>query len=80
MSSCLNSSRAPKLKPCKSKCRKCSSNKATQAVKPVLGDYYREPKRSGWFPLHVFRNLTKSFARDHYVADTGDIVYYQKGF
>ena len=53
---------------------------ATQAVKPVLGDYYREPKRSGWFPLHVFRNLTKSFARDHYVADTGDIVYYQKGF
>jgi omega-3 fatty acid desaturase (delta-15 desaturase) len=53
---------------------------ATAAVKPVLGEYYREPTRSGWFPLHLFRNLTKSFARDHYVEDTGDIVYYKKAF
>jgi fatty acid desaturase len=53
---------------------------ATAAVKPVLGDYYREPKKSGFFPLHIFRNLTKSFANDHYVADTGDVIYYQKGF
>ena len=47
---------------------------ATQAVKPVLGAYYREPTRSGFFPFHVFRNLTRSFARDHYVEDTGDVV------
>jgi len=74
---------------------------ATKAVKPVLGDYYREPQKSGFFPFHIFQvrvfygvgpgrcahasssleqNLTKSFARDHYVADTGDVVYYQKAW
>ena len=53
---------------------------ATDAVKPVLGDYYREPKKSGWFPIHLFRNLTRSFSRDHYVEDTGDVVYYQPAF
>ena len=53
---------------------------ATAAVRPVLGEYYREPVKSGWFPLHIFKNLTKSFARDHFVADTGDVVYYQKAW
>lgn len=53
---------------------------ATEAVKPVMGAYYREPKRTRFFPLHLFRNLTSSFAKDHYVADNGDVVYYQKGF
>ena len=54
---------------------------ATEAAKPVFGPYYREPQRSKtWLPLHIFRNLADSFKRDHYVSDTGDIVYYQKAF
>ena len=53
---------------------------ATEAVKPLLGPYYREPKKSGIFPFHVIGNLVKSFANDHYVENTGDVVYYKKGF
>ena len=52
---------------------------ATEAAKPVMGTYYREPKRSGLLPFHLIHNLVKSFKKDHYVEDTGDIVYYQKG-
>lgn len=52
---------------------------ATEAVKPVLGDYYREPeKSSGLFPFHLFRPLFKSFSEDHFVSDEGEVVYYQK--
>nr|AEF80000.1 fatty acid desaturase 3 [Corylus heterophylla] len=50
---------------------------ATKAAKPVLGKYYREPKRSGPFPIHLIKNLVRSIAEDHYVNDNGDIVYYQ---
>lgn len=49
----------------------------TNAAKPVLGKYYREPKRSGPFPIHLIKNLVRSIAEDHYVNDDGDIVYYQ---
>lgn len=48
---------------------------ATEAVKPVMGEYYREPVRSkGPIPFHLLKNLVQSFKRDHYVADTGDVV------
>ncbi|KAJ4845967.1 fatty acid desaturase (DSD1) [Turnera subulata] len=50
---------------------------ATKASKHVLGKYYREPKRSGPFPFHLFRILVRSFREDHYVSDTGDVVFYQ---
>ncbi|CAD5164955.1 unnamed protein product [Musa acuminata subsp. malaccensis] len=50
---------------------------ATEAAKPVLGKYYREPVKSGPLPLHIFGILAKSLARNHYVSDTGDVVYYQ---
>lgn len=47
------------------------------AAKPVLGKYYREPKRSSPLPVHLIEDLTKSLKQDHYVSDTGDVVYYQ---
>ena len=49
----------------------------TKAAKHVLGKYYREPKKSGPFPFHLFENLVRSINEDHYVNDFGDIVYYQ---
>lgn len=53
--------------------------KATEAVKPVLGDYYREPVPSpGPFPTHLIEPLVRSFGKDHYVDDSGDIVFYKK--
>jgi acyl-lipid omega-3 desaturase len=52
---------------------------ATEAVKPVLGDYYREPEPSkGPLPLHLIKPLVRSFSEDHFVEDDGDIVFYQK--
>lgn len=50
---------------------------ATEAAKPVLGRYYREPEKSSPLPFHLFGVLGRSMKRDHYVNDTGDIVYYQ---
>lgn len=50
---------------------------ATEAAKPVLGKYYREPKKSGLIPFHLLDDLIKSMKKDHYVSDTGDVVYYQ---
>ncbi|KAL3826118.1 hypothetical protein ACJIZ3_022147 [Penstemon smallii] len=50
---------------------------ATNAAKPVLGKYYREPKNSGPFPFHLMGDLVRSLKQDHYVSDTGDVVYYQ---
>lgn len=53
--------------------------KATDAVKPVLGEHYREPEPSpGLFPTHLIEPLVRSFNRDHYVSDEGDIVFYKK--
>lgn len=49
----------------------------TEAAKPVFGKYYREPKKSGPVPFHLLATLWKSFKKDHFVSDTGDVVYYQ---
>lgn len=52
---------------------------ATEAVKPVLGKYYRDPQASkGPFPSHLVEPLIRSFAEDHYVESEGDIVFYKK--
>lgn len=52
---------------------------ATNAAKKVMGPYYREPEPSpGPIPTHLFKMLKHSFDNDHYVDDTGDIVYYKK--
>ncbi|PKI31852.1 hypothetical protein CRG98_047738 [Punica granatum] len=50
---------------------------ATKAAKHVLGKYYREPTKSGLIPFHLIKNLVRSLRQDHYVSDTGEIVYYQ---
>ncbi|XP_047317350.1 omega-3 fatty acid desaturase, endoplasmic reticulum-like isoform X2 [Impatiens glandulifera] len=51
---------------------------ATKAVKPILGQYYREPmKSSGLIPFHLLGNLMKSIKEDHYVSNEGDVVFYQ---
>ncbi|PNH06305.1 Omega-3 fatty acid desaturase, chloroplastic [Tetrabaena socialis] len=51
---------------------------ATAAVKPVMGPYYREPTRSpGPLPFHLIEPLVRSFSKDHFVKNTGDIVYYE---
>ncbi|KAL4458696.1 hypothetical protein ABPG75_013561 [Micractinium tetrahymenae] len=53
--------------------------KATEAVKPVMGEYYREPEPSpGWFPTHLVAPLVRSFGKDHYVEDKGNVVFYKK--
>lgn len=46
---------------------------ATEAVKPVLGSYYREPRKSGPIPFHLWDTFVASLKRDHYVPDQGDI-------
>ncbi|CAO2825685.1 unnamed protein product [Amaranthus hypochondriacus] len=51
--------------------------KATEAAKPVLGKYYRQPKKSGLFPLHLLGVFLNSLKKDHYVSDIGSVVYYQ---
>lgn len=59
---------------------------ATEACKPVLGEYYREPepcpgprigKYSIGLPTHLIKPLMDSFKKDHYVSDEGDIVFYE---
>ncbi|TYI73273.1 hypothetical protein E1A91_D07G119400v1 [Gossypium mustelinum] len=50
---------------------------ATKAAKPVIGKFYREPKKSGAVPFHLIKNLITSLAQDHYVSNSGDIVFYQ---
>ncbi|KAK1650986.1 hypothetical protein QYE76_068791 [Lolium multiflorum] len=50
---------------------------ATEAAKPVLGKYYKEPEKSAPLPFHLLGVLSRSMKSDHYVSDTGDIVYYQ---
>lgn len=52
---------------------------ATEAVKPIMGPYYREPERSpGPIPTHLIKPLIHSFENDHYVDDTGDVVFYKR--
>ncbi|BFI31024.1 acyl-lipid omega-6 desaturase (Delta-12 desaturase) [Marchantia polymorpha subsp. ruderalis] len=50
---------------------------ATAAIKPVLGDYYRVPEKSGPLPVHLITTVMKSFSEDHFVSDEGEIVFYQ---
>ncbi|KAG6728773.1 hypothetical protein I3842_02G190400 [Carya illinoinensis] len=50
---------------------------ATEAAKPVLGKYRRQPKKSGPLPFHLMGTLIRSMKQDHYVSETGDVVYYQ---
>ena len=49
----------------------------TEVARPVLGKYYREVEKSGPIPFHLLGILIRSFKQDHYVSDTGDVVYYQ---
>ncbi|KAI7736749.1 hypothetical protein M8C21_030229, partial [Ambrosia artemisiifolia] len=39
---------------------------ATEAAKPVLGKYYREPKKSWPLPFHLLGILASSMKKDHY--------------
>ena len=40
---------------------------------------YREPEKSpGPIPTHLIEPLVRSFKQDHYVDDTGDIVFYKQ--
>ncbi|CAA7389424.1 unnamed protein product [Spirodela intermedia] len=50
---------------------------ATEGAKPVLGRYYRRPEKSGPLPTHLVEALARSLKEDHFVSDTGDVVYYQ---
>ncbi|MBD1923336.1 DUF3474 domain-containing protein [Microcoleus sp. FACHB-831] len=43
---------------------------ATEAIKPILGDYYRKSERS------VFSAFLRSYKTCHFVKDTGSKVYY----
>lgn len=52
----------------------------TREAKRVLGNYYREPRKSGPVPIHLIPTLMKSLNRDHYVSDNGDIVYYETDY
>lgn len=39
----------------------------------------REPEPSkGPIPFHLLKSLKRSFSEDHFVSDTGDVVYYQQ--
>lgn len=49
----------------------------TEAAKPVLGKYYREPQKSLPLPFHLIGSLIRSLKQDHYVSDSGDVVYYR---
>lgn len=44
---------------------------ATEAIKPVLGGYYRKSNEPIW------KSFFKSYAACHFVADTGSKIYYQ---
>jgi len=49
----------------------------TEAAKPIFGDYYREPEKSSPLPFHLIKYLLQSMKQDHFVSDTGDVVFYQ---
>lgn len=52
---------------------------ATEAVKPILGKYYREPKPAqGPLPAQLVEPLVRSFSQDHYVESEGDVVFYKQ--
>ena len=52
---------------------------ATEAVKPVLGKYYREPlPAKGPLPAQLVEPLVRSFTEDHYVESQGNVVFYKQ--
>lgn len=51
---------------------------ATEACKPVMGKYYREPEPSpGPLPVHLIEPLVRSFRDDKFVEDEGEVVLYK---
>ena len=44
---------------------------ATSAIKPILGSYYRESRKS------VLRDFLRFYITCHFVSDTGGMVYYK---
>ncbi|KAI4368899.1 hypothetical protein MLD38_017404 [Melastoma candidum] len=51
---------------------------ATRASKSVMGKYYREPTKCvGPIPFHLIKQLVSSLRQDHFVSNTGDVVFYQ---
>jgi len=50
---------------------------ATEAVKPLMGPYYREPEKSGFLPFHLWGQMSKFVKECKYVKNEGSIVYYQ---
>ncbi|MEM9905337.1 MAG: fatty acid desaturase [Cyanobacteria bacterium P01_D01_bin.44] len=44
---------------------------ATEAIKPVLGEFYRESK------LPILKSLWRSYKRCYFVSDRGSKIYYQ---
>lgn len=56
----------------------CRGLTASRYVTDERGPSCREPEPSkGPIPFHLVGPLIKSFKTDHYVADEGDIVYYE---
>ncbi|CAM9841939.1 unnamed protein product [Chrysoparadoxa australica] len=50
---------------------------ATEAIKPVLGEYYVEPEKSGILPFHLIKQYFKATRECIFVEDEGDVVYYK---
>ncbi|KAI5071483.1 hypothetical protein GOP47_0013734 [Adiantum capillus-veneris] len=50
---------------------------ANEAIKSILGKYYREPKKSGVLPVHLIKQVLTSLQEDHYVDDEGDVIFYK---
>jgi len=44
---------------------------ATEAIKPILGDYYRKSEEPIW------KSFIRSYQTCHFVSDTGSNIYYQ---
>lgn len=56
-------------------------NRATTYAKPVLQSYYREPEKAPFgIPVQLIKPLLQSFANDHIVPKTGDVVAYHRYF
>ncbi|CAN0046163.1 unnamed protein product [Discosporangium mesarthrocarpum] len=50
---------------------------ATEAVKPVLGEYFKEPEKSGPIPFHLIKKFFKGARECIYVEDEGEVIYYK---
>jgi omega-3 fatty acid desaturase (delta-15 desaturase) len=44
---------------------------ATAAIKPILGDYYRQSDDS------IFKSFVRSWKSCHFIKDQGSKIYYQ---